>query len=312
MKWADFLTVAFLIQILTAGVRLATPLLLSAVGEIFAERSGVLNLGVEGIMLLGGFTGFSFAIITGNLWIGMAASVIVGGLMGLLFAFMTVTLRTNQIATGLALLILSSGMAIYFHRMQFDFSLFPPSVESFQSIAIPVLSEIPFVGEILFNQTIFTYLMFLLIPIATFILYSTPFGLRVNAIGEYPQAADTVGVKVTSVRYICVVIGGMLAALGGACFPLAELGIYTDTMIGGRGFIALALVVFGRWNPLWTLAGGLIFGVVDAIQTRFQFIAAGIPSNFLIMMPYVLTILILLVGRKRNAPAALTVPFIRE
>jgi len=312
MNWTDILTASFIIQILASGVRLSTPLILAALGEIFAERSGVMNLGIEGIMLLGSFIGFSVAILTGNLWAGVGASILLGALMGLLFAFMSVTLNANQIIIGLSLLIFCTGAAVYFYRLQFSFSLLPPSIDIFETLSIPLLSQIPILGPIFFDHTIFTYMMFLAIPISTFVLYRTPFGLRIKAVGEYPQAADTVGVNVAFIRYSCVIIGGILAALGGAYFSLAEIGIYADTLIGGRGFIALALVVFGRWNPVWALAGGLVFGIVDALQTRLQFLLSEVPSNFLIMMPYVLTILILLIGRNKQAPSAINIPFIRE
>jgi simple sugar transport system permease protein len=312
MDWSRILTVVFLIQILAAAVRLATPLVLAALGEVFAERSGVLNLGIEGIMLLGGFAGFSAALATENLWVGVLAGLLVGALMGLFFAMMTVSLRSDQIVTGLAFLILSTGAAIYFYRLQFSISLLAPSIRPFRSLAIPLLSDIPILGPVLFNHDVLTYIMLLLVPAAAIVLFHTPFGLRVTAAGEYPQAADTVGVNVTFTRYICVIIGGILAGLAGAYFSLAELGFFANTMVGGRGFIALALVVFGRWNPMWILAGGLLFGGVDAVQTRFQFLGSNIPSNFLIMMPYLLTIVVLLFGRRQNAPAALTIPYTRE
>ncbi len=311
MNWATILTIAFLIQVLAAALRLATPLILAALGEAFSERSGVLNLGIEGIMLFSGFAAFGVAVTTENLWLGVAAGILVGALMGVMFAFMTVTLRADQIVSGLAVLVLSSGAAIHFYRIQFH-ALRIPQVQPFRRAAIPVLSDIPFLGPILFNQNVLTYLMLALIPICVLILHFTRFGLRLNAVGEYPGAADTVGVNVYAMRYIAVAIGGAFAGLAGAYFPLAELGFYANTMIGGRGFIALALVVFGRWNPLLIVAGGLLFGSIDAMQTRFQFMGAAIPPQFLIMMPYVLTILVLLLGRARRAPGALTVPYVRE
>lgn len=312
MDWSTILTFAFLIQVLAAGVRLATPLVYTALGEIFAERSGVLNLGVEGIMLFGGFAGFSAAVLTGNLWVGVVAGIVVGALMGLLFALMTVTLQADQIVTGLAFLILSSGAAIFFYRIVFGSYKVFPQIEPFRKLTLPLLSGLPVVGPVLFDQNILTILMLLLVPVCALVLAVTRFGLRVNAVGEHPAAADTVGVNVPLVRYVCVAIGGALAGLGGAYFPLAELGFYSNSMIGGRGFIALALVVFGRWNPLLAFAGGLLFGVINAVQIRIQFLGSSIPAQFLIMMPYLLTILVMLVGRARQAPSALTVPYKRE
>jgi len=312
MDWATILTYTFLVQVLEAAVRLATPLVFPALGEIFAERSGVLNLGVEGIMLFCGFAGFSAAALSHSLWVGVLAGLVMGALLGVLFAFLTVTLRSGQIVTGLAFLILCTGMAIYFYRIQFGNTTFAPRVEPFPQLSIPVLSRIPLLGPVLFDQNILTLLMLVLVPVCAVILNSTRFGLRLSAVGEYPAAADTVGINVARVRYTCVAIGGALAGLGGAYFPLAELGAYSNSMIGGRGFIALALVVFGRWNPVLALAGGVLFGVINALQIRFQFLGSNIPAQFLVMMPYLLTIVVMLVGRARKAPGALGVPYARE
>jgi simple sugar transport system permease protein len=312
MGWPAILSLTFLMQVLAAGVSLATPLVLTALGEIFAERSGVMNLGVEGIMLLSGFVGFSAAVLTGSLWLGVMASVLCGALMGTLFALMVVTLQADQIVTGLAFLILSNGVAIYLYRILFGSYKVLPQVQPFRQFSLPVLGSIPVLGPIFFQQNILTLVMLMLVPLCALVLAVTRFGLRVTAVGEHPAAADTVGVRVLQVRYLCVVIGGALAGLGGAYFSLAELGFYSNSMVGGRGFIALALVVFGQWNPLLAFAGGLLFGVINAVQIRIQMLGSPIPAQFLIMMPYLLTILVMLVGRARQAPNALTVPYKRE
>ena len=312
MDWSSILTYAFFVQVLASGVRLATPLLFTALGETFAERSGVLNLGVEGIMLVCGFAGFSFAVVTGSVWLGVFAGMVCGALMGLIFAYLTVSLKIDQIVTGLAFLILSSGIAIFFYRIQFGHLRVFPQVEPFRQFTLPLLGKIPFLGPILFQQNILTLVMLVLVPVCWVIFRYTRFGLRLTAVGEYPAGADAVGIKVPSLRYACVMIGGALAGLGGAYFPLAELGFYSNSMIGGRGFIALALVVFGRWNPLLTLAGGLFFGVINAVQIRMQFLGSSIPAQFLVMMPYLLTIIVMLTGRTRKAPNSLTQPYNRE
>jgi simple sugar transport system permease protein len=312
VDWSDVLTFTFFIQVFAAGVRLATPLVFTALGEIFSERSGVINLGVEGIMLFCGFFGFSMAVVTESVWLGLLAGILMGALMGLFFAFMTVTLRSGQIVTGLAFLILSSGAAIYFYRIQFGHYKMFPQVQPFRQFSVPILGDIPFFGPILFNQNILTLLMLMLVLICAAVLTYTRFGLRISAVGEYPAAADTVGINVYLIRYVCVVIGGALAGLGGAYFPLAELGFYSNSMIRGRGFIALALVVFGRWNPLLALAGGFFFGVINALQIRIQFLGSSIPAQFLVMMPYLLTVVVILAGRTRKAPASLTIPYTRE
>jgi general nucleoside transport system permease protein len=313
MDWSHVLTVAFLGNVLAASVRLATPLIFAALGETYAERSGVFNLGVEGIMLLCGLVGFAGAYATNNLWAGVIAAALAGALLGLLYAFVTVTLRADQIVAGFALLLISTGGAIYFNRL-----LFPsrggtqPQIASFAVSPVPLLHDIPVLGPILFNHTALTYLMLACVLLSVVVLYRTRFGLRVSAVGEYPQAADSVGINVAFTRYACVVIGAAFAGVAGAYFSLVDLGFYVDTMVGGRGFIALALVVFGQWNPLLVLLGGLLFGAVEAIQQRFQILGSTIPAQFMIMMPYLLTIIVQLVGRKRRAPGALTVPYARE
>jgi general nucleoside transport system permease protein len=311
MDWSRILTFVFLTRVMASGLQLATPLIFTAMGETIAERAGVLNVGLEGIMLLSGFAGFSAAISTQSLWMGVAAGVLTGALLGLLFAFMVVTLQSDQIVTGLALLIGCTGWAMYLYNFQFHGRCLQ-QIRPFQILAIPGLSKIPFLGPVLFEHNILTYIMLLLVPISAWILYYTRFGLRINAVGEQPAAADTMGVKVRSTRYVCIIIGCALAGLGGAYFPLADLGCYANTMVGGRGFIALALVVFGRWNPFLALAGGVLFGVIDSLQIRLQFLGAPLPPQFLIMMPYVLTILVLFIGKGRQAPSALTQPYSRE
>lgn len=184
MDWNSFLTPLFFIQLLAASVSLATPLVLTALGEIFAQRSGVLNLGLEGIMLFCGFIGFSATFMTNSLWAGILAALVMGALMGLLFAFLTITLQANQCVTGLSLMSLGTGMALYFYRMQFKISLEIPRVPTFPNVPVPGLSQIPFIGPVFFNHSIFTYLMFILIPVSFLVIYRTPFGLRMNAAGE--------------------------------------------------------------------------------------------------------------------------------
>lgn len=312
MDWQSILSLAFLSQLIAATIRLATPLVIAALGEMFCERVGVLNLGVEGIMLLSGLGSFVLAFYSDSLWFGMLSGVIAGALIGLLFALLTVTFRTNQMVTGLTFLILCSGVAIYIHRLVFGITIIMPRVKPIETLPIPVLSEIPYIGQSFFNHTPYTYFMIVIVLISVIFLYRTPFGLRMSAVGESPQTADTLGINVTFVRYAGIILSGALAGLAGSFFPLAQLGIYSDTMIGGRGFIALALVVFGRWDPSSILVGGLLFGGIDALQSRLQFYGFPISSHFLIMTPYLLTVIILLVGQKRHAPAALTHPYVRE
>jgi simple sugar transport system permease protein len=314
MDWSNIFSLTFLVNVLAAGVALGAPLIATALGEIYAERSGVYNLGVEGIMLLGGFSSFAVAYWTGNLWFGVLTALLVGALIGLVFSLWVVTIQTNQVVTGFAMLILCNGAAIYFYRLFFPTSQMTvvPQVHPFPTIAIPVLSQIPIIGTILFKQDAIVYLIMILAIISSIIQYRTRFGLRTSAVGEAPAAADILGINVPRLRYINATIGAALAGLGGAYFSLVVLGFYSDTMIAGRGFVALALVIFGRWDPFWVIAGGVLFGTFDALQFRLQILNAPVPSQFLIMAPYGLTILMLLVGRKRQPPAALTQPYARE
>jgi simple sugar transport system permease protein len=314
MNWEQILTFTFLIQVVAASMRLGGPIIIAAVGEIYAERAGVFNLSVDGVMLLGGFMGFIVAYESENLWMGVIAATTIGAIMGLIFAFWTISMRANQIVTGFTLLILSTGSAIYFNRLAFPTTgtALMPSVPRFRPLEIPLLSKIPVLGPILFSHNALTYLFAGLLVLSTIILFKTRYGLRITAVGEYPAAADTVGVNVKFIRYSAVVIGAALAGLGGGYFSLAELGLFNESMVGGRGFIALALVIFGRWNPLLAAAGGLIFGAIDALQFRLQFLGAPVPSQLLIALPYVLTIIVLLFGRGRLAPAAITKAYTRE
>ncbi len=312
MEWSSVFSFAFLTQILAASLHLATPLVYAALGELFAERSGVLNLGIEGIMLLSGLSAFVVTVHTQSVWLGIALGALTGAILGLLFAVMTVTLRADQIVTGLAFMILSSGLAIYLYRIMFGNRSTMPHIEPIGTLNISALAEIPFLGPVLFNQTILTFVMLALVAVCTVVLFQTPFGLHVSAVGENPAAADSLGISVTLVRYACLGIGGALMGLAGAYFPLVELGFYSNSMVGGRGFIALALVVFGGWNPVSILAGGLIFGIADALQIRLQLVDSDIPSQLMIALPYLLTILVMLVGHSHKAPGALTVPYVRE
>ncbi len=312
MDWSRILTLAFAGKVLAASVALATPLVLAALGEAIAERSGVFNLGIEGVMLFCGLVGFAAAYAGNSLWLGVVAAALAGALLGLIFALFTVTLGANQTVAGFALLTMSTGGAMYGSRLLYPSAGTIPQIESFNDVAIPLLSRIPWIGPILFNHSALTYLMLLLVPIISLVFYRTRFGLRMSAVGEFPRAADAVGVNVNRLRVVCVVIGSTLAGIAGSYFSLVDLGMYVDGMVSGRGFIALALVVFGQWNPALIFGGGMVFGAVEAIQSRFQILGAPIPAEFLIAMPYLLTVLVLLLGRKRRPPSALTIPYARE
>lgn len=304
----DVLTVG----LLAAAVRLATPILLATLGEIVAERSGVLNLATEANMLVGAFLGFWAAQATGDLWVGVAVAAAAGALGGLAMAALCVSMRSDQIVSGLTLLIFGSGLSIFLYRVVYGTSGLVPHVERFPAVRLGVLSDLPIVGPVLFQQNPLTYLALLLVPLTGLLLYQSPLGLRLRAVGENPRSVDTVGLSVVRLRYFGVIFGGLLAGVAGAYLTLGELGAYIENVTGGRGFIAIALVVFARWSPYRALGGALLFGLVDALQIRLQISNAAISPEFFIALPYALTILtLLLAGRRGRAPAALTVAYHR-
>lgn len=297
----------FIVILLAATLRLCSPLLLAALGEIFAERSGVLNLGIEGIMLMGALFGVMGPALTGNYIVGVLLAVLVGALMGLLMAFLSVTLRFDQVLSGLAIMFLGMGLSTFIYR-----PIAPLRVESLGPVNIPILSQIPVIGPILFQQNILVYLTLVLVPISALILFRTTFGLKIRAVGENPKAADNLGVNVFRVRYICVVICGMLAALGGAYLSMGEIGAFREGITAGRGWIAIAIVYFGRWGPYRTLVGSLVFGGLFALQLNLQVLNVAVPYEFLLMLPYLLTVAILVVASKKAfGPAALCIPYER-
>ncbi len=306
------MTEEFVVGFLHATIRVSIPVLIAALGETFAERSGVLNLGLDGIMLTGAFGGFTVTYFTANLWLGLLVGVAIGGVLGFLMAFMSVTLKTNQVINGLMIGILSYGLVTFLLRIIFNTS-YVSSPYFFEPINIPVLSQIPVLGQILFQWTPLTYILLAMVPISAFILYQTTVGLKIRAVGENPEAADIAGINVSFIRYACVVLGGMMAALGGAYFSLAYVPIFTEQGLSGWGWIALALVIFGKWNPYWIFAGSLLFSFVDALQIRLQYtLNYVIPFEFLGMLPFILPLIALAIRKKVDAPESLAKPYNRE
>jgi simple sugar transport system permease protein len=310
----EVFTQEFVVKLLATTIHMSTPILFAALGELIAERSGVLNLGLEGIMLIGAFAGFWITYSLNNLYLGIIFSLIVGALLGLFVAFFTVTLRKDQIVTGVGVWILGLGLSSFLFRVAFPSFKSYPRVDVFKPIEIPFLSEIPFIGKILFQQNILVYLTFLSVLICSLVLNKTTFGLKIRAVGENPKAAESLGVNVYGVRYATVILGSALAGIGGASLSIGSLGTFVDNMVAGRGFIAIAVVIFGRWNPYGVLFGALLFGTMDSIQISFQALGVAIPYQFLLMLPYVATILalLMLIKKKIVAPAALCIPYERE
>jgi simple sugar transport system permease protein len=306
---SDLFTATVLIGILASGIRLATPYLYAAIGEAFGQRSGVLNLGVEGQMLLGAFAAFYVAFTTGNLWLGMLAAVAVGALMGLAMAFVSINLQAVQGISGIGFYLFGLGMSdLLFQKLLGTVE----TVKGFPAVNIPFLSDIPVVGEILFQQNILVYGAFALVPIASFVLNRTTLGLKIRSVGENPEAADSLGVSVSRVRYFTIILGGILSGIAGASLSIANLNVFQQNMTSGLGFIAVALVYFGGWRPWGVLLGALLFSMVNSLQLWVQVLGIPIPSDFAVMMPYVLTILALVVTVQRvRSPSALTRPFER-
>jgi general nucleoside transport system permease protein len=306
----DLFSLTVLLGILSTGIRLATPYLYAAIGETFSQRSGVLNLGVEGIMLMGALSGFYMGVTTGNLWIGLLAAAIVGLLMGLMMAFVSVTLQATQGISGIGLHLFGLGLSTLLFKTMLQGRV--ESISGFQPIRIPLLADIPYLGEVLFNHSILVYFAFLLVPVANFVLNKTTFGLSVRAVGQNPESADSLGVNVDLIRYTTVSIGGILAGIAGASLSLALINLFQENMTSGIGFIAVALVYFGGWRPWGVLAGALLFSMVNALQLWIQVLGIQIPSDIAVMMPYILTILALAFAVNRTrAPAALTKAFNR-
>jgi simple sugar transport system permease protein len=306
---SDLLSMTVLVGILSSGIRLATPYLYAAIGETFSQRSGVLNLGVDGQMLLGAFAAFYVAIQTGNLWLGMLAAMVVGALMGLAMAFVTVNLHAEQGISGIGFYLFGLGLSdLLFQKLLGTVE----TVKGFSKLDIPVLSDLPVVGEIFFRQNILVYVAFALVPVAWFILNKTTLGLKIKAVGENPEAADSLGVSISRIRYFTIILGGTLSGVAGASMSIALLNVFQQNMTSGLGFIAVALVYFGAWRPWGVLGGALLFSLVNSLQLWIQVLGIPIPSDIAVMMPYILTILVLVATVSRvRAPSALTKPFER-
>ncbi len=308
------MTLDLVIGVLAAAVLAGSPILYATLGEIVAERSGVLNLGIEGMMLVGAVTGFMVSQATGQLALAMVAAGAAGGVLALAHAFLCITLRANQIVSGLALTIFGTGLSAYLGKAFIGV----PAKAAFKPVPLPFLSDVPVLGPVLFDQNVLVYLLYLLVPAAAYVMYRTRPGLHLRAVGEDPSTADAMGVNVFLIRYLSTFIGGVLAGLGGAFLSLAYAPSWIENMTGGRGWIAVALVIFAAWDPVRAMAGAALFGAVDALQFRLQAMGVQFSYFFLQMLPYAFTIVVLIfatqqtVRRRIGAPAALGVPYVRE
>ncbi|MCT4579702.1 ABC transporter permease [Donghicola sp.] len=295
-----------------AAIRIASPLIFATIGELICERAGVLNLGIEGIMVAGAFAGWISVWAGLPLWGGVAVAMFVGMAFGLLHSVLSVPFGLSQHVVGVGITLLATSVTFYTYRVVLPEVSSPPKIEAFQPLEIPLLSDIPLLGQALFSQTPLTYAAFVVAALTAFVLFRTPLGLAVRAAGENPSAVAAQGLSVTAIRMGAVVVGSGLMAVGGAFLTMSAFDSFFFDMVGGRGWICIALVVFGAWRPGKALLGAILFAAFDALQIRVQQTSLGtvIPYQIFLMMPYVLSILALvLMSRSAQVPAALMVPF---
>jgi general nucleoside transport system permease protein len=309
---SDFVTLAFWSAVLAAGVRLAVSVGTAAIGEMINERAGVLNLGLEGVMLLGGFAAFAASFESGSPWVGLAGGLAAGAIIGAAFAALVVLLRVDQVVAGLGLTLFGIAFTAFLNRELYGGGSSPPRTPRPGDVEIPVLSDIPLVGEALFAQNAVAYVAVGVVVAVAVVLRRSYWRIVIDAAGEAPLAADAAGHSVTAVRFVATVVGCSLGGFAGAVLIVGQLGFFNTNITAGRGWIALALVIFGRWRPLWIAAGAVFFGALDALQFRFQTLDSSVPFEFFIALPFVVTLVALAAGgRSRGAPSALGKPFVR-
>ncbi|AET70339.1 putative ABC-type transport system, permease component [Desulfosporosinus orientis DSM 765] len=303
----------FLQELLTATVRMTTPLLFVALGELYSERVGLVNIGLDGIMTFGASVGFMVGFFTGNPYLGLLAGALAGVSINMIFAFCTITLSAEQIIYGMALNILAPALSTFLYRMAFGIQASLIQGPSLQNIPIPLLSDIPIIGKALFDQTFVVYILYIIV-IATMIFFNkTKLGLNYKAVGEYPKAAESLGINVFLLKYIGCILCGALAGLGGAFLTTGYINTYSEGIVSGRGFIALSAVIFGRWMPSGVVIATLLFGFSDALQLRLQILSPSTPYQLVSMLPYVFTLVALAVfGIKKAGPKANGKPYLRE
>ena len=303
---------ALITTLCASTMRGTTPILLAALGEAYAERSGLLNLGIEGMMVAGAFSSFVVALKMDSLLTGFVFAMVVGLILALVFGILTITLGVNQIVVGLGLTIFARSMCSFLHRIIFG-NQFPILFGAGGTSEIPLLSRVPVIGQALFNQHWLVYLTFALVPIMYILMYKTRFGLRVRAVGEAPRAADACGVNVYRTRFYAILLGGLLASLGGAFLSLGDLAFFVPDMIMGRGYIAIVVVMLGKWNPVRVCFGGLLFGFALALTSALQVAGIKISPDFILMTPYLVVMITLVIfARSSNLPSALCIPYQRE
>ncbi len=297
-------------DLIYATLRLTTPLLFAALGGLMCERAGVLNIGLEGLMLGGALAAYLTALATGSPWLGVLAAALAGLLAALLFAVAVVTLRANQIVAAVGLNILMLGLTGVLLRSAMGFAAGQNPAPTIPLWKVPLLGDLPGLGPVLFDHLPFVYLVFALVGVTAFIFYRTTWGLAIRAVGEHPHAAAAAGIRVMRVRYLTLLWSGCMAGIGGALLSIGYLNTFQEGMTAGRGFIAFSAIILGRWTPLGTMLASLLFGFADALQLRIQAFGAAIPYQFLVMLPYVVTLFALFGARRSRGPAASGVTYV--
>ncbi|MGD2249327.1 MAG: ABC transporter permease [Candidatus Methanofastidiosia archaeon] len=291
-----------IVSLLAATLRISPPIVLASIGGTYSERTGIINIGLEGMILMGAFAGVVGSHFLGNPWLGVVCALIAGGALGFLHAVLCIRYKANQVVSGVGVNILALGLTTFLLQVIWGNRGASDNVPGIKPLAIPVVKDIPVIGEIIGKQNPLVYVMLVIVVLAWVIMFRTPFGLKIRAVGEHPEAADTVGIHVHRIQYICVTLSGVLSGLGGAYLSLGWLNMFSQNMSAGRGFIALAANIFGKWNPAGGFAAGLLFSFTDALQIKLQ--GWAIPNQFIQMIPYILTILILASAVKRAVPPA--------
>ncbi|MEL7607876.1 MAG: ABC transporter permease [Bacillota bacterium] len=303
-----------IVNLLKRALMMSTPLLFGSIAEVIAERSGMMVTAIEGIFLVGAWGGFIGTFLTGNVFVGMLAAMAAGLLTAAVYGVITIHLKQHQVVTGTAINILAAGLCTFLDRVLFGVPTSPLKINPLQEIPIPLLSKIPVVGPILFEQNILTYLVYLLIPAAFFLLYRTSTGLTIRSTGENPQAVDVAGIPVNTVRFLVVLLAGVLGGIAGAFYSVGYLGMFTSNIIGGRGWIAFAICFLGNWKPIGAAIGTLVFGLAEAVAIYMQSIGGGgyFPNELFIALPYILTIVLTVSRKSFNVPAKLGIPYKKE
>lgn len=307
------LSLSFASTLASGGIRLASVLGLASLGETFSQRSGVLNIGLEGYMELGTVVAFATSFATGNPWLGLLAAVAAGAALSLVHAFLSINLGVQQMVSGIGINFFAAGLMCLTSARIFERLPVFPKVAMFEPVPLPFLSQVPNVGPVLFNHPPITYILFGLVPVFWFTLYRTKIGLQIRALGEFASGSDTMGVNVYRVRYITTLLSGAMGGLAGGYLSLGVAQSFQEGMVGGRGYIALATIVLGNWNPLRVFGACILFGMIDALQYRMQILAlGGVPHEVWLMLPYIVTVGALMATRGVRVPRELTIPYLRE